>query len=298
MCIRDSLWTANARVISTEQLSRFGDGGYAVGARGQQIRDRLFDYEQFDEARFYAIQLDNEARFLMPWHNLLSKTLSLQTAQYSDDLDYLKNWQACACAESVGYTLVRAFRREVTNRLLDPITSTVSKQGVSPAGLLRQSEGAIWAILQQQPYSWLPEQYENWDAFLVSAYQQARQQLMSEHSTQSLGALTWGKVNALEIKHPFAANVPLIGGLLNMQKTPGFGDSFMPAVQQSGFGASQRLFVRPGQLDKAILTLPGGQSGHPLSQYYRAGFNDYTDNRQTPLLPGNIEHTLILEPAR
>lgn len=292
------LWTANARVISIEQLSRFGDGGYAVGARGQQIRDRLFDYEEFDEARFYAIQLDNEARFLMPWHNLLSQTLAQQTAQYGDDLEYLKNWQACACADSVGYTLVRAFRREVTNRLLDPITSTVRKQGVSPAGLLRQTEGAIWAILQQQPYSWLPEQYENWQAFLVSAYQQARQQLMSDHNTQSLGALAWGKVNALEIKHPFAANVPLIGGLLNMQKAPGFGDSFMPAVQQSEFGASQRLFVRPGQLNKAILTLPGGQSGHPLSQYYRAGFNDYTDNRQTPLLPGNIEHTLTLEPAR
>jgi penicillin amidase len=53
------------------------------------------------------------------------------------------------------------------------------------------------------------------------------------------------------------------------------------------------LFVSPGHLDDAILTLPGGQSGHPLSPYYTSGFGDYATHSATPLLPGDIEHTRL-----
>ena len=81
-----------------------------------------------------------------------------------------------------------------------------------------------------------------------------------------------------------------------MPEIPGYGDTFMPAVQGRSFGASQRLFVRPGQLDKAVLTLPGGQSGHPLSAFYKAGFDDYAKHRMTPLLPGKPLHTLTFMP--
>ena len=59
----------------------------------------------------------------------------------------------------------------------------------------------------------------------------------------------------------------------------------MPAVQAPSFGASERLFVSPGYLEDAILTLPGGQSGHPLSEFYASGFNDYATHAATPLLP-------------
>lgn len=45
----------------------------------------------------------------------------------------------------------------------------------------------------------------------------------------------------------------------------------------------------------AILTLPGGQSGHPLSPYYRAGYNDYVEQKNTPLLPGEIVHRIDFE---
>lgn len=76
-----------------------------------------------------------------------------------------------------------------------------------------------------------------------------------------------------------------------MDDVEGFGDTYMPSVQAPGFGASERFFVSPGHLDRAILTLPGGQSGNPLSPFFSRGFNDYATHAATPLLPGEVLHT-------
>src|SRR5699024_6124184 len=43
------LWTANARVVDGEALALVGDGGYALGARQQQIRDLLLARDTFTE---------------------------------------------------------------------------------------------------------------------------------------------------------------------------------------------------------------------------------------------------------
>ena len=49
----------------------------------------------------------------------------------------------------------------------------------------------------------------------------------------------------------------------------------MPRVQDGAFGASERFAVSPGHEDQGYFHMPGGQSGHPLSPYYRAGFMDW-----------------------
>jgi len=52
-----------------------------------------------------------------------------------------------------------------------------------------------------------------------------------------------------------------------MPGIPGFADSFMPAGQRTGFAASQRFVVQPGSEQDAILTIAGGQAGHPLCTF-------------------------------
>jgi penicillin amidase len=74
------------------------------------------------------------------------------------------------------------------------------------------------------------------------------------------------------------------------------GDSDLPRVQGPDFGASERLVVSPGHEAEGILHLPGGQSGHPLSPYYRAGHAAWARGEPTPLLPGLAQHTLTLQP--
>ena len=74
------------------------------------------------------------------------------------------------------------------------------------------------------------------------------------------------------------------------------GDSNMPRAQGADWGAAERFAVAPGDEAAAYLHMPGGQSGHPLSEYYRKGHGDWVDGRPSPFLPGSAVHTLELRP--
>jgi len=52
-----------------------GNGGYDLGARAQQISDKLFTHEQFNETDLLAIQLDDRALLMQRWWQLLRDTV-------------------------------------------------------------------------------------------------------------------------------------------------------------------------------------------------------------------------------
>lgn len=72
------------------------------------------------------------------------------------------------------------------------------------------------------------------------------------------------------------------------------GDSNMPRVQGTGFGASERLVVSPGREQDGLFHMPTGQSGHPLSPFYREGHAAWVDGEPAPYLPGDTAHRLEL----
>jgi penicillin amidase len=83
-----------------------------------------------------------------------------------------------------------------------------------------------------------------------------------------------------------------------MPAVPLSGDDDLPRVAGPSFGASERFAVSPGRESEGYLHMPGGQAGHPLSPFYRAGFDDWALGRPRPLLPGPVAHTLTLQAAR
>jgi penicillin amidase len=70
----------------------------------------------------------------------------------------------------------------------------------------------------------------------------------------------------------------------------------MPRVQSPTAGASERFVVSPGHETEGIFEMPGGESGHPLSPFYRAGHDAWVKGDPTPFLPGPAAHTLTLTP--
>lgn len=289
------IWTANSRVVSAQDNDRFGNGGYSLGARATQVRDRLFEKQKFVEDDFYQLQLDNQARFLIPWHALLLKQLKADEDNNAAYISAVENWQQCACASSVGYTLVKHYRDEVINITFSTLQQSLSEQNGTLSYVRRDLEPAIWQLINAQPSSWLNPQFSTWEQQLQGAFSQTIAQLSTQYGN-NIQDWQWGKVNELVIEHPFAKQIPILARFLNMPKTPGFGDSYMPAVQGRSFGASQRFIVQPGHLENAILTVPGGQSGHPLSNFYRAGFSQYVNAENTPLLPQALVHQIIISP--
>ena len=168
-------------------------------------------------------------------------------------------------------------------------------------GLLeRQLEPALWQLVNEQPASWLPAGNLDWNAFFNDTYVTMRDELMVQttgHVDGSLQALRWGDINTLNVQHPFSLHIPILSKLLDMPKAEAFGDRYMPAVQGKAFGASQRLIVQPGDEINGILTLPGGQSGHPLSTFYRSGFDAYVEKISTPLLPAQPHYQIVFSPS-
>ncbi|MBQ4799947.1 penicillin acylase family protein [Pseudoalteromonas sp. MMG006] len=291
------LWTGNSRVVSATDNARFGNGGYALGARSSQIRDRLFEKQTFAESDFYALQLDNQARFLMPWHTLLLNQLKKDKSKNKQYISELENWQQCACASSVGYTLVKRYRSALINTAFANIENKLNKQNGTLKYVKRDLEPAIWQLIKAKPDSWVNPEYKNWNEQLSGAFNHTITTLKAEYG-DNLQNWQWGKINALTIEHPFAKQIPLLAKFLNMPIAPGFGDSYMPAVQGKSFGASQRFIAQPGHLENAIMAVPGGQSGHPLSEFYRAGFSDYVEGKHTPLLPQELVHQIVIEPVK
>lgn len=292
------LWTANQRVADTPWLGVLGDGGYDLGARAAQIRDDLAARERFAPADLLAIQLDDRALFLERWKNLLQDELEHAPASPLNDAmrKALSDWSGRASIDSVAYRLVRAWRNEVVDSVLDGFAAAVRRRYPDfSLPKLAQSEYAVWKLLGERPAHLLPPGYADWNALLLDCAQRAGSKLDAQDG--GLAARTWGERNTARIAHPVSRGLPsFLARLIDMPYEPLPGDSNMPRVQAPGFGASERFAVAPGDEANGYFMMAGGQSGHPLSPYYGSGHADWAAGRPTPFLPGPAQRTLRFSP--
>lgn len=294
------LWTANGRVVGSEDLASVGDGGYDLGARGLQIRDGLFARQEFDEADLLAIQLDDRALLMQRWWQLLRQTVSGSDDPALQRLEAAsRQWEGRASVDSVSYRLARGFRGITLDTLESaytaPARAALGNDYVAPR--LPQLEGVVWPLLQQRPAHLLPPGHASWDALLADVARQLETDLSAQGP--DLSQRSWGERNTAAICHPVSRALPALAKRwLCMPAHALPGDAHLPRVQGPAFGASQRMVVSPGHEADGIVHMPGGQSGHPLSPYWGTGHDDWEAGRPTPFLPGPAQHTLQLQPAR
>jgi penicillin amidase len=296
------IWTANARVVDGEALDIVGMGGYDLGARARQIRDDLFAKSSYVPADMLQIQTDDRALFLQGWHDLLIDVLDdkavegdLARQQYRD---LVRNWVPRASVDSVGYRLVRSFRLEVRARVFEMLMSPV-RDKYGPDVKLRisyQFEAPLWSLLNERPSHLLTADYDSWHDLMLAAID-ANISYFAENYDGNMADRSWGERNTAAIKHPLSRAVPILSGWLDMPADQMSGDSNMPKALGPAFGASERFAVSPGDERNAYLHMPAGQSGHPMSDFYRAGHDDWVQARATPFLPGTAAFSLILTAA-
>jgi len=306
--VHGRIWTANARVASSENLQRVGVNNYALGARQKQIRDDLFEKEKFSEADFLNIQLDDRALFLQRWQKLMlsiikKNALELGESEQTDANKklaevalHLENWQGRASQSSVGYLLVKRFRERVINNTLGHIYRYIEMQTTDfwPSSIDNFIEYPVWQLVTEQPIRHLPEGFDHWQDFLIKQIEMTRLKLTE--NGQPLDKSTWGQRNTLAIKHPLSAALPFLSYWLDMPAEPMAGDTYMPRVQDPDTGASERFAVAPGHEDKGYFHMATGQSAHPLSPYYKRGHDDWVEGRASPFLPQQARWTLFLTP--
>lgn len=300
------LWTANQRVVDGTLEAVMGDdeadvgaGGYDLGARARQIRDGLLGLAHpATEADMLSIQLDARALFLARWRDLLLTLLDESAMgdapRRREFRELVSGWTPQATPDAVGYLLVRAYRGNTLDALWRGLTASLLGEKFS-ARRPSQFEAAGWRLVSEQPSNIQPPGAADWRAFLLQRLDATTDELIERCG--ELADCTFGRSEPVQLRHPLSRAVPLLSRLLDMPTRQLAGDHHMPRVQDGEFGASERFAVSPGRERDAYLQLPGGPSGHPLSPFYRSGFDDWAAGRPTPFLPGSTAHKLVLRPS-
>ena len=301
------LWTANARVTDDERqeaaiggdLASLGSE-YDLGARARQIRDDLMALQgSVTPAEMLKIQLDDRAVFLARWKDFLLELLDPASLKdhpgRAEFRKQLESWSGRADVDSVAYRLVRGYHSRVQEEVWKMICQALQVPPEDSTHLPPQFEQPLWQLVHEQPMHMLAADYPSWRDFLLAALDGTIADL-DKVCHDKLDQCRWGEREIVRIRHPLARALPFLAPLLDMPTVELPGDHDMPRVQEGPFGASERFAVSPGHEDQAYFHMPGGQSGHPLSPYYRAGFMAWAHGEPLPFLPGNPEHTLTLQP--
>lgn len=291
------LWTANNRLSGASNYLSAGVQQTDLGARAAQIRDNLKGVSKVDEADLFDLYKDDRALFLERWQRLLLETLSrgplgTNEAAWTELRGAVEGWGGRASIDSVGYRLVRAFRFKVGEFFFQPLVARCRETGSDrPVDSVRW-ETPLWTCLTRKPVHLLAPRFTSYEALLATAVDSVLADLQAQGLT--IPEATWGRRNTVRIQHPISRALPRISGWLDMPPRPLSGDDHMPKVQGVRFGPSERMVLAPGHEDQGILHMPGGQSGHFLSPYYRKGHREWEETTAVSLLPGPARHQLIL----
>lgn len=293
------IWTANNRIVGGAALAALGDGGYALGARAQQIYADLKNTQHATPQTMLDVQLDDRARFLSRWQQLVLRLITPHAAGADQRRALFRRavatWGGHASVDSVGYRLVRLFHQRLRQRVLHTLLAPVRAryQGFS-APVLPQFEGALWALVTKQPVNLLNPDYSSWDALMLSVVDSIIADAADTGS--GLAGMTWGQHNTVQIHNRMTTTASWLSRWLDMPSVALPGDRHMPRVQTPNFGASMRMVVAPGHEKDGIFEIPGGQSGNPLSSFYDDEFTAWEQGKPAAFLPGPGRHTLVLQP--
>ncbi|MFM7213697.1 MAG: penicillin acylase family protein [Verrucomicrobiota bacterium] len=291
------LWTANNRMSGDSNYLSAGVQQTDLGARATQIREDLQRLSKVDETGVFALYRDDRALFLERWQRLLLETLDrgplgTNEAAWTQLRGAVENWGGRASTNSVGYRVVRAFRFKVGELFFQPLVARCQESGSDlPIDSVRW-ETPLWTCLTRKPLHLLAPRFTSYEALLATAVESVLADLRAQGLT--LPEATWGQRNTVRIQHPISRALPRISGWLDMTPRALSGDDHMPKIQGVRFGPSERMVVAPGHEERGMLQMPGGQSGHFLSPFYRKGHTEWEDLTPTPLMPGPTEHRLVL----
>lgn len=296
------LWTANNRVVSGPDLDKIGQGAqFALGVRARRIRDALEQAPLVDERSLYAMQLNVDALLMKRWHELtvnVAATIADPTVR-KELLDVLNRWDDKASADSAAYRVVHRYRDAIADDVMPQLAAKfVAARPDTPwFEALPDFETPLWRIVSSQPQNAIPAGFRSWQEYLSHTLVTAVYEPY-KHKYGALSGAVWGEANRSSMQHPLSGAIPLLGHwLLDMPSAPMSGDANVIDAQLLSFGPAMRMVVSPGHEAEAILTMPGGQAGNPLSPYYGFGHERWARGEPMPLLPQERQYFLELVPA-
>ncbi len=212
--------------------------------------------------------------------------------------DILRSWDGKLTVDSPAASLVTQARAALWPLILEPKVG-----GLAHQYRWAESNFAEEEIIMHGNTDWLPSNYKNWDAVLTEAVRRGMDKT-KEHPAApgDVSQWTYGSWHVLDIEHPLSAMLPFLGRIAGTGAQPLSGDT--TTVKQVGraFGPSQRFTMDWSNVDGSSENIVLGESGNPLSDYFRDQWNDYYGGTTFafPFSPSAVaaqaRHTLRLMP--
>jgi penicillin amidase len=221
-----------------------------------------------------GLQLDTGTEFYRYYQHLALRALeggdSPGAFSNANLRQYIEAWDGRAEPESRGLPLLAEFRAELVKAVLAPLLAKCRVLDPSFQYRWNNADVPVQQIIGSGRTDLLPGEgaFRDWNGFLLAVLVRSAHQLVQRLGAPSLAEIRWGDVSRVEVRHPLTQAVPFLGPLLNMADAPLPGCLFCVRSARAAHGATERMVVAPGHESKAILHMPGGQSGQPSSPHY------------------------------
>lgn len=208
--------------------------------------------------------------------------------------DLLRTWDGRVTIDSAAPSIVDHAREALWPLLLKPKLGDLWKDYHWGESIYAQEQ-----IVMDAKSGWLPPGYKDWNALLTEA---VRQGMEDGNAPTDVRNWRYGDWHVVDIQHPLAAFVPLLGRLANTGPYPESGDTTTVKQVSPFIGPSQRFTMDWSNIDGSTENIVLGESSDPLSPYYRDQWNAWYNGTtfSLPFTPDAVKnqttHTLELEP--
>ncbi len=290
------LATANSRVTtpqSPDPLTLEWIDPYRVERIYKMLdgRDHLTPKDMLDVQTDVYSELDQEMgqRFAYAIDHTVGVDDRLRKAA-----DLMRSWDGRLTTDSAAASIVTRARAELRQMVLEP------KLGKEIDDYhWGESTFAMEEIVMHAMPDWLPPGYKNWDALLTAA---VRKGMEDGKAPADVAAWSYGSWHTIDLEHPLVRFLPFLARVAGTGPQPLSGD--VSTVKQVGtdVAPSQRFTMDWSNVDGSTENIVLGESGNPLSPYFRDQWKDWYNGTTfaLPFTPAAVaaqtRHTLRLTP--
>ena len=208
--------------------------------------------------------------------------------------DLMRSWDGRLTTDSAAASIVTQTRAALWPMMLKPkLGDTMYDYHWG------EKDFAEEEIVMHAKADWLPPGYKNWDELLTAAVKKGME---DGRAPADVAAWSYGSWHTVDIEHPLARFLPFLGRIAGTGPQPMNGDT--TTVKQIGtdVGPSQRFTMDWSNVDGSTENIVLGESGNPLSPYFKDQWNDWYNGTTfaLPFTPAEVaaqtRHTLQLVP--
>lgn len=215
----------------------------------------------------------------------------------------LRKFDGRMSADSPAASILSAAHASIWPMLLAPKLPHTTRAEIDHLYLWHSSDYALEQILSHTPPRWLPPDYADWNDFLAAVVLNG---LQTTKAPADLSTWQYGGHHTVDIEHPIFEQSEalryLIGVPTGTGPHPQSGDHTTVKQVDRTFGPSERFTADLANLDQSTLNIVVGQSGNPMSPWFRDQFSAWYRGTTYNLafsdeaVKSAASHTLTLTP--